>query len=214
VKGRPQAFGGLDLSSTTDLSALSVLCEREGKLDWYLKVYMPASNVIERERRDRVPYRSWAEQGLLTLIPGETIDQTVIKADVLAAKEIFDLADVGYDPWNASQIVVELEQEGVEMVKVRQGFATMSPPTKAFATRAIRGGFRTSGNPILRWAVGNLAVSQDPAGNVKPDKSKTTHRIDPVVSGIIALDGLERRGSKKKRKSVYGRRGIVVARSG
>lgn len=213
VEGRPPAFGGLDLSSTTDLSALTILCERDGKIDWHLWAYMPAGKIRQRERRDRVPYSSWAEQGLLTLIPGDTIDQDYIRADILRAAEIFELVDVGYDPWNASQLVVECENEGIEMVKVRQGFATMSPPTKRFATLTIEGKFRAGENPLLRWSIGNLAVATDAAGNLKPDKARTSHRIDPPVSGIIALDGLMRRGSVKKKRSIYSRRGPVVARS-
>jgi len=130
---------------------------------------------------------------------------------LLEAAELFDLRDVGYDPWNASQLVVELEQEGVEMVTVRQGFATMSPPTKALLQMVLELRLRHGGDPVLRWCASNVAALYDPAGNVKPDKSRSAHRIDPIVALIIAIDGYMRRGRELKRESVYKRRALVVA---
>ena len=97
------------------------------------------------------------------------------------------------------------------MVKVRQGFSSMSAPTKALLQLALDRKLRHGGNPLLRWTASNLAVALDPAGNVKPDKARAAHRIDPVVALIIALDGWTRRGRELRRESVYRRREMVVA---
>lgn len=205
------AFGGLDLSSTTDLTAFATVTERDGKLDVGIRAWVPEDNLRERERRDRVPYRTWADQGFLDLIPGPTIDHEYIKAAVLEAHHHLDLRDVGYDPWNASQLVIALEAEGVEMVTVRQGFATLSPPTKETVRRIIAGGYRFGQNPLLRWCANNVAASTDAAGNLKPDKAKSSARIDPFVALIVAMDGWMRRGRESKKESVYARRGLAVA---
>ena len=205
-------FGALDLSSTTDLTAFGVISEREGKLDFRLRAWIPEANLVERERRDRVPYRAWADAGFIELIPGSTIDQRYVKAAVLEEAAASDLRDIGYDPWNASQMIVELEEElGEEkMVKMRQGFATLSPPMKATLTRIIEGGFRFGQNPLLRWACSNVAAKRDQNANLTPDKSRSGGRIDPFLVLIMAVDGYTRRGRIQKRRSVYETRGMAT----
>lgn len=205
------AFGGLDLSSTTDLTAFATVAEVDGKLDVGLRAWIPEANLLERERRDRVPYRSWADQGWIDLIPGPTIDHGYVERGVLEAGEALDLRDVGYDPWNASQLVIALEASGVEMVKVRQGFATLSPPMKELIRRIIQAEFRFGPNPLMRWCASNLAARTDANGNIAPDKARSAARIDPIVALIVALDGYLRRGREVKRESVYERRGLAVA---
>jgi phage terminase large subunit-like protein len=206
-------FGALDLSATTDLTAFGVLFERDGALDFRLRAWLPEANLLERERRDRVPYRAWAEAGYLELIPGPTIDQRYVKAAVLEEAGRSDLRDVGYDPWNASQMIVELEEElGEEkMVKMRQGFATLSPPMKGAITRIIEGGFRFGENPLMRWACSNVAAKTDQNGNITPDKARSGGRIDPFLVLIMALDGFMRRGRVEKKVSVYERRALEAA---
>lgn len=203
-------FGGLDLSSTTDLTACAIVGERDGKLDVHLRAWIPGEGIVERERRDRVPYSAWHSEGWLELIPGPVIDQDYILAAVLEEGERCDLRDVGYDPWNASQLVVDLENAGVSMVKIRQGFASLSPPMKSTLKRIVEGSFRFGQNPVLRWAANNLAASTDPAGNLKPDKAASSARIDPFVALIMAVDGYDRRGKEVRRRSVYEDRGLVV----
>lgn len=208
---RIPAFGGVDLSSTTDLSAFIVVYEDAGEVHVQVKLYAPAENIRERSRRDRVPYEVWAREGLLTLTPGPTIDQDVIKRDVLAAKEIFDLRDVGYDRWNASKLVRELENEGVSMVKVGQGFADLSAPTKELLRLCMEHKLRHGGHPTLRWMADHTQGLVDAADNVKPDKAKSGSRIDGIVGTIIALDGLIRRGRRPERRSIYEDRGLTLA---
>jgi phage terminase large subunit-like protein len=193
-------FGGLDLSATTDLTAFTMLVEGT---DIYSIAFLPEDGIVDRERRDRVPYRLWAEQGYLKLTPGKTIDYAYVKQAILEAAEAFDLVDVNFDRWNSSQIVKQLEDEGIEMIELGQGVASMSTPTKELQRLVVEGKFRHGGNPLLRWCVSNLAVKMDPAGNVKPDRDRSGGRIDPVVSLIMAIDGWQRRGQTQRRKSRY-----------
>ena len=205
------AFGGLDLSATTDMTAFVMVAERAGKLDVYPHIFIPEANLLERERRDRAPYGVWAEQGLITLTPGAVVDYGYVIQTILEAAGHFELRDVGYDRWNSSQLVKELEDEGIEMVKIGQGFAGVSSPTKELARMTLEGKLRHGNHPVLRWCANALAVQTDHAGNVKPAKDRSAQRIDPIVALILALDGWMRRGRAVKTRSVYETRGLVAA---
>lgn len=207
------AFGGLDLAATTDLAAFVVVTAKDGAepLSVFPFCFLPEDGLLERERRDRVPYSTWAQQGYLHLTPGSTIDYAYIREKVNEAREVFDLQDVSYDRWNATQLVGELEDDGLTMVKVGQGFGDLSSPTKELLRLTMDAQLRHGSHPVLRWCASNVAARQDPAGNVKPDKEKSAHRIDPVVALIMAIDGWIRRGRKVKKDSVYKRRRLAVA---
>lgn len=194
-----EAFGGLDLSSTTDLSSFVVVSRNGDNVDVHCKLYAPADGLVERERRDRLPYSVWAREGLLTLTPGPTIDQDYIKRDILAAKEQFKLKDVSYDRWNAAKLVKELENEGVVMVQMGQGFASMSAPCKELMRLATEVKLNHGGNKALRSQVSNAAGVIDAQDNIKPDKKNSGSRIDGLVALIMALDGLTRRGRLRHR---------------
>lgn len=197
------AFGGLDLSSTIDLSAFTICTgDPQGKVEFHVQMYAPEEDIIERERRDKLPYRVWVSNGWLKLTPGKTIDQDVIKADIFQAMENWELRDVSYDRWNASKLVRELREEGVEMVEMGQGYASMSAPTKSLLQMIADGNGKFGGNGALRSQFAATQAVTDPAGNIKPDKSKSGSRIDGVVGCIMALDGLNRRG-QEERKSAY-----------
>ena len=193
------AFGGLDLASTTDLAAFVVVSMRDGKVDVEPHFWAPAEGLRERMRRDKVPYDVWAREGMLTLTPGATIRHEAIRQVVNEAATTYNLKDVGYDRWNSSELVTNLVDDGVEMVDVGQGMASMSAPTKELLRLVLDEKIRHGGNPVLRWMVNNTAATVDAAGNVKPDKKKSASRIDGVVATIIAIDGLMRRGSEPER---------------
>lgn len=201
------AFGGLDLSATQDLTAFTVLV---GGTDVYCWAFLPADGIVERERRDRVPYQMWADQGWLKLIPGAVVDYAYVKAAVLEAREMFDLRHVEYDRWNASQIVQELEDERIVMVPLGQGFASMTAPVKEMARLVVEGKLRHGGNPLLRWCASNVAARTDAAGNLKLDKDRSAHRIDPIQALAMAVDGWQRCGMVNTR-SVYEDRAELFA---
>ena len=104
--------------------------------------------------------------------------------------DTFHIRELGYDRWNATQLVTGLMDDGATMVPVGQGYASLSAPTKDWLARIAAGKVRHGGNPVLRWMASNLVVTQDPAGNLKPDKAKSTERIDGHAAAITALSRL------------------------
>ena len=188
-----ECYGGVDLSSTTDLSAFVLVFPKPGGGAKVLpRFYLPEENIEERERQDLVGYRSWARQGYLTLTPGATIDYDFILADIAAARERFDVREIGFDPYNALGMQQKLMQDGVPVINVRQGFISLSPPSKEFERMVINRQLEHGGHPLLRWNVNNVSTETDPAGNIKPSKKKSRYRIDGVVATIIAIERMMR----------------------
>ncbi|MBY0372549.1 MAG: terminase large subunit, partial [Bryobacteraceae bacterium] len=188
-------FGGLDLSSTTDLTAF-VLAWPIGNLiavrPWF---WIPAEGIREREQRDRVPYREWIARGFVETTPGAAIDQRFIARRVIEICSGYLVRAIGYDPWGARAVEQDLRAEGLEVIEIRQGYAGLSAATKELQRRTLRHEIRHGGNPVLRWNLDGLTVSQDPQGNIRPvkvDRLKSTRRIDGAVSLIMALECVTR----------------------
>lgn len=183
-------FGGLDLSQKIDVTAWSLVfppTADDPKWRIRLRCWVPQERADARERRDRVPYRTWANQGHIELIPGDVIDQKIIEAAILADAQKFALQDIGFDTWNAMQMAMQLEANGAQMVKFGQGFASMSEPTKELEKLVISQRIAHGGNPVLRWMASNVMLETDAAGNVKPSKKKSRERIDGIVATVMAL---------------------------
>jgi len=198
---------GMDLSTTTDLTAVSLLFQHEeGYRVWPL-VFAPEDRAEIRERQDRVPYQSWARQGFMTLTPGNTVDYEFIRETVSQMASRFRFRVVGYDPWNATQLALQLQSDGMQMVEVRQGYRTLSEPTKRFEALVLGHRLRHPGNPVLDWCISNVHCDMDPAGNVKPSKARSTERIDPVVATVTALAVAM---GDQSGVSVYSERGLLV----
>jgi len=189
LKPRP-CFAGADLSSTTDLTALELYFpDDDGGGDWLHFYFVPEENLHRRAERDRVPYDVWAEQGLLTATPGNVVDYDYIREKLNElVDEGYTIQEIAYDPWNATQLVTDLTGDSFTCVPMRQGFASLTSPTKEFEKLLLAGKFRGLGHPVARWAASNVTVEQDAAGNLKPSKAKSTERIDPIVAMIMALD--------------------------
>jgi phage terminase large subunit-like protein len=165
----------------------------------------------EKRRRDRVPYDLWVEQGFITATPGNVIDYAWIHRDLKTLSEDLSILQVGYDPWNATQFATQAGEElGLEMVPIRQGFPSLTAPTKELLKLAVSGRLRHGGNPVLNWQAANLTVRIDPAGNVKPDREKSRAKIDGVVALIMALDRALRNEGSPVSGSVYRERGLLV----
>lgn len=197
---------GLDLASTTDLAAMVAVFPDGDRFDALAHFWVPADGMRERERRDRVPYGQWAAAGLIEATEGNVIDYAAIKARVLDWAGRYRVRQVAYDPWNATQLMLQLADEGLDCVPVRQGFASLSAPTKDLLGLVLDGRLAHGGNPVLRWMADNVTVSTDPAGNIKPDKGKSTQRIDGIVALIMALA----RAAAAEGASVYDTRGLLV----
>jgi phage terminase large subunit-like protein len=165
--------------------------------------------MIERERRDRVPYSTWVRQGLVTATPGNVIDYAYIRQQINELAKVYDLREVAFDPWNATQLSVQLQDDGINMIEMRQGFASLSGPSKEFLRLVLAGLVAHGGNPVLRWMADNVVTRQDPAGNVKPDKSKSMNRIDGIVASVMAI-GRAMLANPKAGRSIYEDRGIML----
>lgn len=184
------AYGGLDLASRIDLASFVLLFPpQDGDNNWYVLPYfwVPEASIVERARRDRVPYDAWVRQGFIRSTPGEVIDYQAVRADILRICEKYRIYRIGYDPWNATEFAQRLEDAGYEMLEVRPGFRSMTEPTKELLRLVLERKLRHGGHPVLRWMADNLVVKNDPAGNVKPDKGKSREKIDGIVALITAL---------------------------
>lgn len=188
LAGRP-CYLGLDLASTRDITALvCVFPDGDGGFDVLPFFWVPEGGMRERVTRDRVPYDHWRDEGLLFTTSGHVTDYSHIRAFVRELADEFDLREIAFDRWGATQLVTQLQEDGANCVPIGQGFASLSAPTKELEKLVLSGSLRHAGHPVLRWMAGNVAVEQDPAGNVKPSKKKSTEKIDGIVALIMALD--------------------------
>jgi phage terminase large subunit-like protein len=209
-------YGGLDLSTKLDMTAfVAVAGDSATGFDCLFRFWVPEALVQARERRGDTPsYHRWVEQGLLFATPGNVIDYAFIEQEILALAKRFRLVQIGFDPWNANQTAVRLQQAlnpantktGFQMVEMRQGMQTLSEPAKEFEKLVVSQKLRHGGHPIMRWMVANVTTRQDANGNIAPDKSTSTGKIDGVVATILALG---RAIVTPHRKSVYEDRGLV-----
>lgn len=189
LKGR-ECFAGLDLASTTDITALPLLFPpvEEGerwKILW--NFWVPRDGMEKRARLDRVPYDVWSREGLITATEGNITDYGIIRRDINDLRGKYNIKEIAFDRWNASQLVTQLMDDGLAMVEFGQGFASMAAPTKELLTLLLGENLAHGGNPVATWMASNVTVRTDPAGNVKPDKGKSTERIDGIVALIMAL---------------------------
>jgi phage terminase large subunit-like protein len=185
-----QAYAGIDLSNTQDLTALELYFpDGEGGGDWLHWYFCPEDNIRKRADRDRVPYDRWRDEGYLIPTPGNVIDYGFIRQVLLdLVLEGYQIAEIGYDPWNAISLVLDLQEDGFTCVPVLQRYTTLSIPSKELERLLIAGRFRIGHNPINRWAASNVTIETDAAENIKPSKRKSTERIDPIMAMIFALD--------------------------
>ena len=201
-------YAGLDLSTTTDLSALLLLFpDEDDGVTLVPRFWVPADNARRRERRDRVPYETWARQGLLEATPGNVIDYDVIRARINELGERHRIREIAIDRWNATQLALQLQGDGFELVTFGQGFRDMSAPTKEWEKLVVSGKLRHGGHPVLRWMASNVAVETDAAGNLKCSKKKSSERIDGIVAGVMALG---RALLRQEPTSVYSTRGLLT----
>jgi phage terminase large subunit-like protein len=208
LKGRP-CYAGLDLSSTIDLTALSLVFPFEDHYEVLMRFWIPGETADQAEKRDRVPYRAWAQKGFIKLTEGNVIDYDYILAECVKLREEgFDIRELAYDRWGAAKLVQDLTEKGFTVIPFGQGYASMSAPTKELMTLVLSEKIKHGGHPILRWNADNMVVTQDPAGNLKPDKSKATQKIDGMVALIMALDRATRHAEEEK--SVYEERGPII----
>jgi phage terminase large subunit-like protein len=186
LAGAP-CWGGLDLSTTTDLSALVLAFPVDGKVYLLCRFWAPRERVRIRERRDRVPYSIWEHKKLLTLTSGDVIDYDVIRRDINDLAQQYNIQELAIDRWNATQITTQLTGDGINVTQFGQGYASMSPAAKEFEKLVLGGQIVHGGHELLAWNAANVAIEQDPAGNIKPSKAESTERIDGIVAAVMAV---------------------------
>ena len=203
--GRP-CWGGLDLASTKDLAAWVLVFDVDGTMVALCRFFVPEEGVRLRSRRDRVPYDQWAREGWLTPTEGNVTDNDVIRRAINEDKERFRIQTAGFDPWNALDLTPKLVKDGVDMVQIRQGFPSMSGPSKELEKLVLSKRLDHMSNPILRWNAASVVLRFDPNENYMPNKDKSNERIDGVVALIMAL-GQWMSGEKETAASYYEKHG-------
>ena len=186
---RVPVYAGLDLSARTDLTAL-VLIAREGTT-WHVRPYFwtPEHGILDRSKKDRSPYDTWAKQGHLMTTPGATVDYEYVAADIAAITARMDVRSIAYDRWRIDFMKKELDAIGSDLVLVPhgQGFKDMSPALDSMESELLNGRIAHGLHPVLTMCAANAITSKDPAGNRKLDKSKATGRIDGMVALAMAF---------------------------
>ena len=204
-------YGGLDLSSTTDITAFVLVfppLDEEDK--YYILPYfwIPEETLDLRVRRDHVPYDLWERQGTLMTTEGNVVHYGYIEKFIERLGEKFNIREIAFDRWGAVQMVQNLEGMGFTVVPFGQGFKDMSPPTKELMKLVLEEKIAHGGHPVLRWMMDNIYIRTDPAGNIKADKEKSTEKIDGAIATIMGLDRAIRCGNDTG-ASVYDSRGLL-----
>jgi phage terminase large subunit-like protein len=189
--------GGNDLAATTDLAWAGIFVMKPGDQDtlyFFGMAFMPKDTIYSRSKEDHVPYDQWAEQGYITLCPGNKIDYRYITDWYLKIKEEYDIIAFwnGYDSWNSPSWVEDMENRmGYEnkknLLPVIMGAKTLSPPMKELKADLAKKKINYNNNPVIKWALTNVVVEPDKNENIRPIKGKNQRqRIDPAVGMIIA----------------------------
>lgn len=188
-----QCFGGLDLASTSDIAAWILLFPDQDENDETIydvlcRFFVPQDNIMKRAQTDRVPYDAWERDGYVEATPGNVIDYNFIRKRIVADADQFMLRAAGFDPWNATQLATQLiEEDGLPFIQVRQGLLSMNEPSKELERLLASRKLCHGGHPVLRWMANNVAIRTDASGNIRPDKERSTEKIDGITALITGL---------------------------
>jgi phage terminase large subunit-like protein len=199
---------GIDLSETLDMtSAVKVFEPTEDDPRVFLipRFYMPMENILEREKKDRIPYQMWAREQFITLTDGEVVDYDFILKDILEDSAKFQIGEIAFDPWNCRQFATNLMKHGFTVVEIRQGIKTCGEPSKRFLEYIYQKKIVHLGHPVLKFNAHNAVVRMDENGNVMPSKKKSTGKIDGLHASI---NGFSRIIFSETQESAYEKHGI------
>jgi phage terminase large subunit-like protein len=209
-RGR-RGYVGLDLGSTSDITAAVWVFPPTGddpRTTVIPRFWVPEDRVRERDN-PRMPYRRWIAEGALLTTPGNVTDYDFIEEAVMRDAAAFGCAGLAYDPWNATQVAVHLQEEGLACQEFRQGYGSMGAPSKELERLFISGQLEHGNHPVLQWMFGNAIYRKDPAGNIKPDKERAAEKIDGVVAIIMGL-GLMNGGAEDTSSVYTAERGLLI----
>ena len=210
IKNR-RCFGGLDMASVEDLASFTLVFEpnEDGLLYILNWSWCPLENMWKRVKKHRVPYDKWHKDGYLIATDGNAIDEkSIIKKIIELKKEYPKMSLIGFDRWGALSITQKLEEEGLKVIPIGQGFASLSAPSKTLERAVLDETLRHGDNPVMEWASENVVVARDPSDNIKPVKDKSTEKIDPIVSLVIAVAAWQH--ATEEEESPYAQRGIIT----
>ena len=203
-----QCWGGLDLSNVSDITAFVLLFHENERFQLLPFFWIPEEKMLEKIRKENINYDKWVSQGYVKVTAGNVLDYDFVKADILQIVEEFDFQSTAYDRWNASQTIIDLQNEGMECSPFGQGYGSMGAPTKEFEKIVLTQKLEHFGNPVLRWMMSSTVVKTDPAGNIKPDKEKSVQKIDGIVASIMAL-GEWMTAQSEEDNNPYNQRGML-----
>jgi len=204
-------YAGVDLSTTIDLTAVTLAFPREDGVWLWPYVFLPVERIDFATDRDNVPYDRWVREGHIIPTPGEVVDQESVVRVLSEAATKFRLQIVCFDPWRAQYVANELDRQGIQTIGIPQNYPGMSPPSVELERLIVSGRLRHPGNPCLTMAADNVEVMTGPGGVIKPMKPRqqggTQRRIDPIVAAVMSLYHVAQ-GHKPEAGSVYEKRGL------
>lgn len=203
------SFGGLDLSKTIDLSAYVLISEPDENQDRYLKCWFfcPKDTIIKRSKEDRVPYQYWADHGYLIATPGNVIDYNIIMDTIRQTYHENKVIRLEFDPYNATKLTQDLDEEGYNVSEFSQAIGTISAPTKEFEKLVLSGKLKHDGNPVLAWMLASCQIYYDANDNMKVHKGRSGangRRVDGIIACINAIGG-SMSAPEETNESVYNR---------
>jgi phage terminase large subunit-like protein len=201
-------YGGLDLSATTDFSAWALAFPRAGgRVDTLYRLWVPEASIDRRQLlKIREHIRDWGRRGLLTIVPGDTIDFDLIEQEILEDAARFDIREIGYDRSRATGTVNRLVANGLSLVPIGQNFTDLTSPMQDLEARVNRRALNHGGHPVLAWMMSCCVATRNPQSQIRYDKARSSERIDGVSALVMALFCLGRHAGEGAGDSVYDER--------
>lgn len=206
LHGKP-CWLGVDLASKTDIASIALLFKdvlESGKTRWtiFTRNYLP-EGAIERAGNNRAAYESWQNSGHLIITDGEEIDFDQIREDIKDLSALFQINEIAYDPWRATQLAHQLMKDGADIVEYRNTVQNMSPAMREMEAAVTGGRFIHSDDPVLNWMASNVVCKEDAKNNIYPRKERDENKIDGIVATLMAIGRAVNSELIESEESVY-----------
>lgn len=202
-----QCYGGLDLASNNDLTALTLAFPKQPGLEIATKLYffwLPEGNLLKMQEKHRVDYQKWVEFGYITLTPGDIIDKEYIRKDINKLAAEYEIVNIHYDPWNLkNEAAVWAEEDGLELVELPQTLNYLATPTKDYETQIFGGLFNHGDNAVMNWMISQVKIYRDPNGNIRIMKKEAKRKVDGPVSDVMATYGMHEHKEEKPKPGIF-----------
>ncbi|WP_417643102.1 terminase large subunit [Enterobacter kobei] len=182
-----ECYAGFDLSFTSDITSVSYALPFDREIRLLTRHYLPEAQLLNVANKNRAIYRQWVKAGWIRTTPGDCIYYDRIRDDIQRDAETFNIRLVGFDTWNATHLRTQLQGAGLDVERFPQTYLKFSPVAKSFELFVNRKVVRHRGDPVLAWAIGNVVMESDANANIKPNKKKSSNKIDPAVSALMAF---------------------------